>query len=72
MPIWRRNAGTLPRPMPATFWPLTISWPRLGRSISAMSFSRLDLPAPEWPVTNTISPAAISSDRSLSASRPFG
>jgi hypothetical protein len=50
---------------------LTITMPRVGRS-SAMSLSIVLLPAPERPVRNTISPAAISNDAPLSASRPFG
>ncbi len=54
------------------FWPFTTSVPRVGRSISAISLSSVLLPAPEWPVRNTISPRAISSDRSLTASRPLG
>ena len=47
MPICRRNAGILDFETLATFCPLTMSEPRVGRSMSAINFSRLDLPAPE-------------------------
>src|SRR6478672_6755520 len=42
--------------------------PRLGRSASWISLSRVLLPAPEWPVTNSISPAStakLTSDRAV-------
>ena len=62
-----RQRGSGPRFMPNAW-----TWPWLGRSMRAISFSSELLPAPEWPVRNAISPRPISSDRSESASRPFG
>ena len=44
--------------------------PRLGRSLRWISFSSVLLPAPEWPVTNSISPGATSKLTSLKASCP--
>ena len=32
------------------------TWPRVGRSMSAINFKMLLLPAPEWPVKNASSP----------------
>src|SRR5690606_27291665 len=46
--------------------------PRLGRSARWMSLSRVLLPAPEWPVTNSISPAWTSKLTSLRAACPPG
>src|SRR5690606_34156112 len=46
--------------------------PRLGRSDRWMSLSRVLLPAPEWPVTNSISPAWTSKLTSLRAACPPG
>ncbi len=56
----------------ARFWPLITMLPEVGRSIAASSLKRVDFPAPEWPVRNTISPAVISKLTFLSASRPSG
>jgi hypothetical protein len=39
------------------FCPLTTRLPEVGRSIEAISLTSVVLPAPEWPVTSTISPA---------------
>ena len=58
------------RPTRAVFLPLITTVPRVGRSISATSFSTVLLPAPEGPVRYTISPAAISKLTRFSASRP--
>ena len=52
------------------FWPLTMTDPVLGRSMAAISFSSVLLPAPEGPVMNTISPVAMFSVISASASCP--
>jgi hypothetical protein len=41
-----------------TFNPFTITLPVLGRSMAAISLSRVLLPAPEWPVRKTISPSS--------------
>src|SRR3546814_5499371 len=46
--------------------------PRLGRSDRWISLSRVLLPAPEWPVTNSISPAPTSKLTSDSATWPPG
>jgi len=51
-----------------TFWPLIITPPEVGISIAAISFSSVLLPAPEWPVMNTISPASTVKATSRSAS----
>lgn len=48
--------------------PATISCPRVGRSMRAINLSKVLLPAPEWPVRNTISPAASVKLTALSAS----
>jgi ABC-type ATPase involved in cell division len=50
--------------------PLIVAWPRLGFSMPAISFSRVLLPAPEWPVTKAISPASSVKLMSLRASPP--
>jgi hypothetical protein len=47
------------------------TWPRVGRSMSAISFRMLLLPAPEWPVRKVISPSSMWKDTPASASRPF-
>jgi len=44
----------------------------VGRSIRAISFIRVDLPAPEWPVRKAISPCSNVSVTSDSASWPPG
>ena len=46
--------------------------PRLGRSARWMSLSSVLLPAPEWPVTNSISPGCTSKLTSDSATWPPG
>src|SRR3546814_10467389 len=46
--------------------------PRLGRSDRWISLSKVLLPAPEWPVTNSISPAPTSKLTSDSATWPPG
>lgn len=72
MPMSRRNAGILERGSVPVFCPFTTSVPRVGRSIRHTSLSSVLLPAPEWPVRNTISPRSTASERFESASRPFG
>ncbi len=42
--------------IPEVFWLLMNTWPRVGRSMSAINFRMLLLPAPEWPVKNASSP----------------
>ena len=39
------------------FLPFTVTWPRVAFSSIRMSRNSVLLPAPEWPVINTISPA---------------
>ena len=56
----------------ARFCPLTTMLPDVGRSMAASNLNRVDLPAPEWPVMKTISPAPISKLTFFSASRPSG
>ena len=46
--------------------------PRVGRSMSAINFKMLLLPAPEWPVKKASSPSSILNDTPDKASRPFG
>jgi hypothetical protein len=57
--------------MDAVFWLAMNTWPRVGRSMSAINFKMLLLPAPEWPVRNAISPSAIVKETPASASRPL-
>jgi hypothetical protein len=47
-------------------WPLTITCPELGRSMAAIIFSRVDLPAPEGPARNS-SPLFTVNETSRSA-----
>src|SRR3954470_21874080 len=54
----RRRYGTAPRCSAPPFCPLTITAPEVGRSIAGMSLRSVDLPAPERPVRNAISPAS--------------
>ena len=56
-----RGSARAPRPLP-----------RVARSMPAASLRSVDLPAPECPVTTTISPAATSKLTSRSASWPPG
>ena len=44
----------------------------VGRSIAAINFSSVDLPAPEWPAIVTSSPGATVKLTLLSASMPGG
>ena len=71
MPMSRRNGEIVMRGSAAVFWPFTISVPRVGRSIIAISFSNVLLPAPDCPVRNAISPRSRPT-KSVNASRPFG
>jgi hypothetical protein len=72
MPMRRRRKGNADRARPPIFWPPTRTAPPVDFSTAAMSFSSVDLPAPEWPLTTTISPSATSKLRSDSASMPGG
>jgi hypothetical protein len=54
------------------FWPLTTRLPEVGRSMVEISLTSVVLPAPEWPVINTIWPPSIRKLASLTASRPPG
>ena len=63
----RRRKGTPAGLIFAMSWPLTISLPDVGRSMAAIIFSRVDLPAPDGPARKTSSPLAILSEMSLSA-----
>ena len=71
-PSMRRQYGSVVRFNLRISCPLTSNSPAVGRSIPAISFSKLDLPAPEGPARYTSSPSAISSDTSLSAVTPPG
>src|SRR5690606_23644707 len=74
---WSWNTTPTSRRCSATRRPRTLSRlrslnttaPRLGRSARWISLSRVLLPAPEWPVRNSISPAATSKLTSASATR---
>ncbi len=57
---------------PEVFWLLTMTWPRVGRSISAISFRMLLLPAPECPVKKVSAPLSMLNVTPARASRPFG
>src|SRR5690606_5361323 len=71
-PTSRRCSGTRrPRTLSRLRSPNSTA-PRLGRSDRWMSLSRVLLPAPEWPVTNSISPAWTSKLTSLRAACPPG
>jgi hypothetical protein len=69
-PIRRRSTESAVSPSAARFWPWITTLPAVARSMPAASLSSVDLPAPEWPVTATISPEPISQETSRSASRP--
>src|SRR5690606_23195390 len=64
--------GTRPPRTFSRLRPANTTAPRLGRSLRWINFSRVLLPAPEWPVTNSISPCATSKLTSASASWPPG
>src|SRR5690606_36414453 len=69
-PTLRRCSATLlPRTRIRFCWPNSTA-PRLGRSARWISFSIVVLPAPEWPVRNSISPAPTSKLTSRSACWP--
>jgi hypothetical protein len=65
--MFRRRKGRAARPRAPTFWPFISSVPLVGFSMAGISLSRVDLPAPEWPITVTSSPAPISASMSASA-----
>jgi hypothetical protein len=48
-PRLRRRKGMPALPSLPMSWPLTSTEPELGRSIAAIIFSRVDLPAPDGP-----------------------
>ena len=72
MPIWRLYAGILRRFTRRVFCPSTITWPLVGRSISAIRRKSVLLPAPEWPVTNNMSPLSTARLSPDNASWPPG
>ena len=51
--------------------PFTSTRPRVARSAHSTSFRNVLLPAPEWPLRNTIEPSPMASETPRSASAPF-
>ncbi len=48
-------------------WPFSTTRPVVGVSSSPMRLSRVDLPEPDWPMTEANSPASIVNDTSCRA-----
>src|SRR5688572_4296623 len=71
-PTERRCSATLPPRTFARFFSSNSTVPREGRSASWISLSSVLLPAPECPVTNSISPGATAKLTSASATCPPG
>ncbi len=69
-PMRRRSTASAVSPSAPRLCPWTTTVPLEARSIPAASLRSVDLPAPECPVTATISPAAISTVTPRSASWP--
>ena len=53
--------------MPDSGWPNTFTWPDDGDSRPALTLSRVDLPQPVGPTTDTNSPGAMARLVSLTA-----
>ena len=68
-PISRRRNGTFLRLILFRFCPLMVMVPPVARSSICISLMKVDLPAPEWPSTQTNSPSSIC--RLMSSSATF-
>ena len=62
----RRNAARAPALIDHTSWPVTATLPLSGASKPPAMCSRVDLPAPDGPVTTTNSPASREKSKSTS------